>query len=144
MKTEFKKHSDARYSYKQWRETKQMFVLNHETLGIKTKPGEATMSNLNVVIRPKLSKYWKHLKESSDFPTFRESTEASVREQNATLEFKAVLVLLYKNRAIKISSSGDITEEMRNISYAQAKPKEPQSTVPIASGGDALSYLKIN
>ena len=120
-----------------------MFVLTNETLCINNKPGEATMSNLNIEVQPKLSKYWKNLKRCADFPTERATSEAAVRTKNEGLQFKCVLVLVYKNRAIRISEDGNIQEEVRNISFSQATPQEPKATVPIASGG-ALDNLVIN
>jgi hypothetical protein len=138
---EYKKSCD-KYSYRQWRDSKQMFVLNHESLGIKNKPGQPTMSNLTISVTPKLSKYWRHLKRSSGFPTGRDDTAADVQAKNNSLLFKCCLVLVYKNRAIQIKEDGTVTEVMRQIPYSQPKPKEPQATVPIASGG-ALDALRI-
>jgi hypothetical protein len=138
---EFSKVCD-KYSYRQWRDSKQMFVFNHESLGIKARPGQPQMSNLTISVTPKLSKYWRHLKRSSGFPTGRDDQAADVQVRNNSLLFKCCLVMVYKNRAIQIREDGQVSEVMRQTSYSQPKITEPKATVQIASGG-ALDALRI-
>jgi hypothetical protein len=134
---QFNKLFPKRYSWKQWSETKQVLAFNHETLAIKLKPSEQTMSNLHIKIIPQLSKYWERIKNTG-FNSNR------TEEDNTNLEFKAVLVLVYKNREIKIAKSGDIQERQRTAVFQQAKTAEPKISVPIATGGDSLAHLRIS
>jgi hypothetical protein len=134
---QFNKIFPKRYTFKQWSDTKQVLVFNHETLAIKLKPSEQTMSNLSITIKPKLSKYWKRITNTKLWPG---RTDGHIE----AIEFKAVLVLVYKNREIQIQRSGDIQERQRTAVFRQATPQIPKITVPIASGGDALAHLKLS